>query len=146
MIAVPGSKLDSISPLEKILPVVGRSVHRLEIPQSNLVRVQAERQSIGGEGISNVPRASWKPMDHDLKLWSDLCAKPASYSLDGEKNLIHGFQHESSLFSSSLSDIFCRKCKLLISCLLKRVIHIRQTYNFILSSIFLNQNQIFPWI
>ncbi|XP_024027450.1 protein MEI2-like 1 isoform X2 [Morus notabilis] len=112
MIAVPGSKLDSISPLEKILPVVGRSVHRLEIPQSNLVRVQAERQSIGGEGISNVPRASWKPMDHDLKLWSDLCAKPASYSLDGEKNLIHGFQHESSLFSSSLSDIFCRKLKL----------------------------------
>lgn len=109
---IPGSKLDSLSSLEKFLPVVGRSVHRLETPQSNLARIQAERQSIGGEGIAHGSRASWKPMDHDLKLWSDLCTKPASYSLDGEKNLTNGIQHESSLFSSSLSEIFCRKLRL----------------------------------
>ena len=122
MIAIPGSKLDSLSPFEKFLPVVGRSVHRLEMPPSNLARIQAERQSSGGEGIANISRTSWKPMDHNLKLWSDLCTKPASYSLDGEKNLTNGILHESSLFSSSLSEIFCRKCKLPISCLLKKVL------------------------
>ena len=105
------SKLDSFSPMEKFLPVVGRPMHCLEIPQSNPVQGRAQRQTIG-EGTANISRASWKPMDHDLKLWSDLRMKPESYSLDGKKNLANGIQHESSLFSSSLSEIFCRKCKL----------------------------------
>ncbi|XP_062091511.1 protein MEI2-like 1 [Humulus lupulus] len=92
--------------------VVGRSMQCLEMPQSNPARVQAERQIIGGEGIGTISGASWKPMDHDLKLWSDLRMKTESYSFDENKNFTNNLQHESSLFSSSLSEIFCRKLKL----------------------------------
>ena len=106
-IAIPGSKLDHLSPLQKLLPSAGQAM-----PQLNLGRAQAEGQSIGGQRIENISKDAWKPMDHDLKLWSDMCTKPASYSFDGKNNLTNGIQHESSLFSSSLSEIFCRKCKL----------------------------------
>ncbi|PON67222.1 Splicing factor-like protein [Parasponia andersonii] len=109
----PGSKLDSFSPLEKFLPVVGRSMHCLEMPQSNPARVQAEGQTIGGEGIANISRASWKPMDHDLKLWSDLCMKPESYSLDGKKNLTNGLQHEMKL--SANDAVYCQPANTVIS-------------------------------
>ena len=40
-----------------------------------------------------------------------LNAQPASYSEEGNKINMMGTQYESSLFSSSLSDLFSRKCK-----------------------------------
>jgi hypothetical protein len=40
------------------------------------------------------------------------CVQLPSHSLDGKKTVLSGINRESSLFSSSLSEIFSRKCKL----------------------------------
>lgn len=52
-------------------------------------------------------------MDHHLNLWPDLYKKPTFNSMEGKKSLINGNHHESGLFSSSLTEIFSRKCKLI---------------------------------
>ncbi|KAL5564796.1 hypothetical protein UlMin_027960 [Ulmus minor] len=110
---IPGGKLESFLPSEKLLPKVAQSAHCFEMPVSNPVRLLAERQKISGEGSADVFKASWKPMDDHLKLWPGLSTKPASCSFDEKKSFInHGIQQESSLFSSSLSEIFCRQLRL----------------------------------
>ncbi|XP_015888542.1 protein MEI2-like 1 isoform X2 [Ziziphus jujuba] len=87
------------------------SVDCSEMPLSNLSREQAERQSIG-QGVAPFSKASWKPMDHHLKLWPDLYKKPVSYSMDGKTSLINESHHESGLFSSSMTEMFSRKLRL----------------------------------
>ncbi|KAM2286445.1 hypothetical protein ACFX1S_038918 [Malus domestica] len=114
MVPTPGSKLGSSMPSKMYLPNGAQSVDHLDLPQSNLAGEQTERLSIGG-GVPNISKASWKPMDHQPKLWSDLSAKPTPYSSVGGKTVINGAHHESSLFSSSLSEIFSRKLRLLRS-------------------------------
>ncbi|XP_048445261.1 protein MEI2-like 1 isoform X2 [Pyrus x bretschneideri] len=114
MVPTPGSMLGSSMPSKMYLPNGAQSVDHLDLPQSNLAGEQTERLSIGG-GVPNISKASWKPMDHQPKLWSDLSAKPTPYSSVGGKTVINGANHESSLFSSSLSEIFSRKLRLLRS-------------------------------
>ncbi|XP_009373640.2 protein MEI2-like 1 isoform X1 [Pyrus x bretschneideri] len=112
MVPTPGSTLGSSMPSKMYLPNGAPSVDYLDPPQSNLAGEQTERLSVV-EGIPNISKASWKPMDHQPKLWSDLSAKPTPYSSVGGKTLIPGAQHESSLFSSSLSETFSKKLRLL---------------------------------
>ncbi|XP_068305593.1 protein MEI2-like 1 isoform X3 [Pyrus communis] len=114
MVPAPGSMLGSSMPSKMYLPNGAQSVDHLDLPQSNLAGEQTERLSIGG-GVPNISKASWKPMDQQPKLWSDLSAKPTPYSSVGGKTVINGAHHESSLFSSSLSEIFSRKLRLLRS-------------------------------
>lgn len=109
-VATPGSMFSHSLPSRKLLPIGAQSADYLDMPQSNLAGEQTERLSIGG--VANISKASWKPMDHQPKLWSDLSTKPTPYSSAGSKTVLHGAEHESSLFSSSLSEIFSRKCKL----------------------------------
>lgn len=106
--------LDPSLPSKGFLPIGAQSVDYFDMPQSNLAGERTERLSISG-GVANTSKASWKPMNHHPKLWSDLPTRPTSHSLVGSKTVINGAQHESSLFSSSLSEIFSRKCKLSFS-------------------------------
>ncbi|KAM2125413.1 hypothetical protein ACFX1Q_015895 [Malus domestica] len=107
MVPTPGSMLGSSMPSKKYLPNGAQSVDYLDPPQSNLAGEQI------GEGIPNISKVLLKPMDHQPKLWSDLSAKPTPYSSVGGKTLNPGTQHESSLFSSSLSETFSKKLRLL---------------------------------
>lgn len=109
-----GSMLDPSLPSKGFLPIGAQSVDYFDMPQPNLAGERTERLSISG-GAANTSKASWKPMNHHPKLWSDLPTRPTSHSLVGSKTVINGAQHESSLFSSSLSEIFTRKCKLSFS-------------------------------
>lgn len=111
-----GSIFDPSLPSKRFLPIGAQSVDYFDMPQSNLAGERTERLSISG-GVANTSKASWKPMNHHPKLWSDLPTRPTSHSLVGSKTAINGAQHESSLFSSSLSEIFTRKCKVLFSSL-----------------------------
>ncbi|XP_004297487.1 PREDICTED: protein MEI2-like 1 [Fragaria vesca subsp. vesca] len=109
-----GSMFDPSLPSKRFLPIGAQSVDYFDIPQSTLAGERTERLSVSG-GVANASKASWKPMNHHPKLWPDVPTRPTSHSLVGSKTVINGAQHESSLFSSSLSDIFTRKLRLLKS-------------------------------
>ncbi|XP_044502057.1 protein MEI2-like 1 isoform X3 [Mangifera indica] len=115
-VAMSGNKLFASSPLEKVSPIGVPSVEWVEMQQSNLARDHMKKQGIGGEeGIANSSETSWNSVNHHPKSWSNLSVPPACYSLSGNRNGIKGIHSESSLFSSSLSDIFSQKLKLSVN-------------------------------
>lgn len=102
--AMPHSTLGSSLPVEKSFPITACSVSRLEVPPTNMAWEQMEREPIG-----SISKAPWKPLDHSFKQGSELPKKPGSFSING--SLMNGMLHEVSLFSSSLSEMFNRKCE-----------------------------------
>ncbi|KAK9277861.1 hypothetical protein L1049_027418 [Liquidambar formosana] len=113
MLQMPGTKSVSSSPLERFLPIGARSVDYLELQQSFPARNQKEKLHVGGEeGTANYSRSAWRLMDRNPGTRSNFYVQPASYSVDGKKTDINGTQYESSLFSSSLSEIFSQKFRL----------------------------------
>ncbi|XP_044492912.1 protein MEI2-like 4 isoform X2 [Mangifera indica] len=85
----------------------------MEMQQSTLASDHMKKLGIAGEeGIANSSESLWNSVNHYPKSWSNLSVQPAYYSLLGNRNGIKGIQSESSLFSSSLSDIFSKKLKL----------------------------------
>ncbi|XWS37041.1 hypothetical protein CRYUN_Cryun19dG0009200 [Craigia yunnanensis] len=94
------------SPLEKL------SADCLEFPPSNLARDQEEKLDIGWKGITNLSEPSWNSVNHIPRSLSNLYMQPAVNFNRNSAN-VNVIQHESSLFSSSLSEIFSRKLRLL---------------------------------
>lgn len=82
----------------------------MEQPPSNLARDQEEKLSIGWKGITNLSEHSWNSVNHHPKSMSNLYTKPAE-NLNRNRTYGNVIQHESSLFSSSFSEVFNRKCK-----------------------------------
>ncbi|XP_038993474.1 protein MEI2-like 1 isoform X3 [Hibiscus syriacus] len=85
----------------------------MELPPSNLARDQEDRVNIGWKGITNLSEAhSWNSVNHDPKSIPNLYTEPA---VNLNRNSTNGnvIQHESSLFSSSFSEIFKRNLRLL---------------------------------
>lgn len=112
MVAMPGNMLDASSRMENRLPIGAHSLDYLKLPQSNLLRDQMEKLCVGGEeGIAGLSNASRKSMHQHMESWPNVCMEPSSLSLDGKRTVIHGNKRESILFSSSLSEIYSRKCK-----------------------------------
>lgn len=108
-----GGKFVASSPMENFSPVGIPSVDWLELQQSTLARDKMKRLGIvGEEGAPNLSENSWNSVNHHPKSWSNLAVQPGINSLSGNRSGINGIQSESSLFSSSLSDIFTRKMKL----------------------------------
>jgi hypothetical protein len=85
-------------------------MHYAELSQSILDRDKKEKSLISEQG-ANMCEHAWSSMDHHPKSWSSLSMQPASYSTGRSRVDISGTQWESSLFSSSFSEIFSRKCK-----------------------------------
>ncbi|XP_030938118.1 protein MEI2-like 1 isoform X2 [Quercus lobata] len=114
MIATPGSLLDASLHAGKLSPIGTQSVDCLELPQTSLHRDQAEKLRVSGnEGIVSLSNASWKSMHHHMGLRPNVCVQLPSHSLEGKTTVMSGTNRESSLFSSSLSEIFSRKLGLL---------------------------------
>ena len=103
-------KLVGSSPLEKL------SADCMELPPSNLARDQEEKLDIGWKGITNLSEPSWNSVNHHPKSFSNLYMQPA-VNFNRNSTNVNVIQHESSLFSSSLSEIFSRKCKCFYLCL-----------------------------
>ncbi|XP_019414899.1 PREDICTED: protein MEI2-like 4 [Lupinus angustifolius] len=109
MEASPGSILSASLPL-KINAGIG-----FVMPQTSLSREITENQHFGGEeGIAGVLKDSQERLNYNPRSWSDVRMQPASgsYGLIGNKIITNVVSHESSLFSSSLSDIFSKKLRL----------------------------------
>ncbi|GAB4860350.1 hypothetical protein Ancab_035509 [Ancistrocladus abbreviatus] len=95
-----------MSPLEKVSPMVAPS-DCWELSQSSLVRVK--KLNSGMEvGSINLDSSLSRSANHNKKLWSDLYFDPTSCNLDGHPNCVNVAKKESSLFSSSLSDLFTK--------------------------------------
>ena len=67
----------------------------------------------GEEGITDALKDSKELFNYHPRSWSDVHMQPASSShgLIGSKIVTNAASRESSLFSSSLSDIFSQKCE-----------------------------------
>lgn len=102
----PAKVLDTSPHLEKLSPIGAKPVDAWELPQSNLPRDKAGKIHAFREeslvGLSNASR---------MEPWPNVSLQLPSHSLDGKKTLVSGTENESSLFSSSMSEIFSRKCK-----------------------------------
>lgn len=91
------------SPMEKLRPVESQAVKSLEHPESFQIQDQQVNFSLNRHAVG-AGRAS----SHSLSL----NVQPASYAVEGNKINMMGAQYESSLFSSSLSELFSRKLRL----------------------------------
>lgn len=77
------------------------------------------RLAVGAERANSHSLPLLKPIDSDFGLRSNVKAEPASYFTEGGKVNMMGSQYESSLFTSSFSDLFSKDCKSLSLCLFK---------------------------
>lgn len=72
---------------------------------------------VGAERAATVNHSLWRPHDHDdsgTRRSNLNVAEPppaSSYFMGGDKINVMGAHYENGLFSSSLSDLFTRKCK-----------------------------------
>ncbi|XWS47748.1 hypothetical protein CRYUN_Cryun13aG0011500 [Craigia yunnanensis] len=86
----------------------------MELPPSNPARDQEEKLDFGWKGITNLSEPSWNFVNHHPKSLSNLYMQPP-VNFNRNSTNVNVIQHESSLFSSSLSEIFSRKLRLLVN-------------------------------
>jgi hypothetical protein len=106
--ASPGSILHTSSTLEK------NAKNGLHMSHTSLSGEISENLHFGGQaGIVDVLKDSKESLNHHPRSWSDVHRQPASssYGLIGNKVFTNAGSRESSLFSSSLSDMFSQKRK-----------------------------------
>ncbi|KAH8521631.1 hypothetical protein H0E87_002611 [Populus deltoides] len=104
-----------LTPLEK--PVAVDSVKSLEHPQLSLMHDHKmnhslDKHAVGAERALSRSFTLLRPVDIDPGTRASLNVQPASYSAEGCKVNTMATQHENSLFSSSLSELFSRKMSL----------------------------------
>ncbi len=109
-----GSKSVASSPIEKPQPIGTRMAGRLELLQPYKLRDQGaafslEHKLFGQERHANLPPSPWRP-DQETGRQTDSSLKSAALFSDGRINP-NGAYNENGLFSSSVSDIFDKKCE-----------------------------------
>ncbi|OIV97049.1 hypothetical protein TanjilG_11566 [Lupinus angustifolius] len=107
--ASPGGILSASSPLQM------NAKTGLPLSQTSLSGEITENTHFGGEGITDVLKNTHERLNYNLRSLSGVHMQPSSgsYGLIGNKTLTNVASRESSLFSSSLSDIFSQKLRLL---------------------------------
>ena len=100
-------------PLEKLLSGGSLSVDCLKLPPSYVAGDRKEKYHTGGEkGLVNFSRASGEFMKNNQKAFPNLYRQAVSYSIATNKTNANGTQYGNGFFSSSLSEVFGKKCKL----------------------------------
>ncbi|XP_061959728.1 protein MEI2-like 4 [Populus nigra] len=104
-----------LTPLEK--PVAVDSVKSLEHPQlsqmhDHKMNHSFDKHAVGAERALSRSFTLLRPVDIDPGTRTSLNVQPASYFAEGCKVNAMATQHENSLFSSSLSELFSRKMSL----------------------------------
>ena len=108
--ASPGGILHTSSNLER------NAKTDMPMLQTSLSGEISESLHFGGQaGIVDLLRDSKESLNYHPRSWSDVHRQPASssYGLIGNKLVTNAGSNESSLFSSSLSDMFSQKLRLL---------------------------------
>lgn len=104
------------SPLEKHIAVEFQTVKSLEHPESFLmqdpkVNLRFDRYAVGAERAAKQSMTLLRSVDHEPGTRSSLNVQQASSFGEGDKVNKMAVQYESSLFSSSLSELFSSKSK-----------------------------------
>ncbi|KAI5595545.1 hypothetical protein BDE02_03G147000 [Populus trichocarpa] len=104
-----------VSPSEKLVAV--ESVKSLEHPQPSLMHDQKmnhslDKHAVGAERALSRSFTLLRPVDNDTGTGTSLNVQPTSYFAEVGKVNAMATQHENSLFSSSLSELFSRKLRL----------------------------------
>ncbi|XP_022860739.1 protein MEI2-like 4 isoform X3 [Olea europaea var. sylvestris] len=104
------SSLENRTPLD---PQTGKGFELPEYFQSHVQKVNntLDKHIVGAERAASHSLPSG--VDHDLSARFNSNAESASYILNGNRINVLGAQFENGLFSSSLSDLFSRKVRLL---------------------------------
>lgn len=102
--------------MEKLIPTESQTVNCWEQSEPYLIRDQkvnlsSERHAVGAERVVRNSLDMWRTVEHDLGTRSNANVHSASYFMEGDKINMTGSQYENGLFSSSLSELFNRKCK-----------------------------------
>jgi hypothetical protein len=108
MAASPGGILHTSSTLERNAKI------GLPMSQTSLSGEVLENVHFGAQaGMVDALKDSKESLNYHPRSWSDVHRQPASssYGLIGNKIVTNAGARESSLFSSSLSDMFSQKCK-----------------------------------
>lgn len=109
MVAPPGSTLSASSPFE--------AKSGFPMSQTSLSEESVQKLPFGGEqGIADVLKGSNGSFHHNPQSWSDVFrqSEPTSYRIIGNKVVAtNALPRETSLFSSSLSDMFSHKLNIL---------------------------------
>lgn len=110
MITSPGSILNGLSPKE-ISVKTGWSKSQTGLSGDIIEKLHGG----GDEGTVDLFKASKELLNYHPRSQSNGCMQPAPnpYGLIGRKSVTNAASTESSLFSSSLSEIFSQKCKTL---------------------------------
>lgn len=87
-----------------------------ELPPSTLARDQG--LDISWKGTTNLSEPSWNSVNRHPKSLSNLYMEPM-VNFNRSSTNVNVIQHESSLFSSSLSEMFSRKSKCFLSTRIK---------------------------
>ncbi|CAN1790561.1 Protein MEI2-like 4 [Linum perenne] len=101
-VPIPANKFPASLPFGSLSP-------SMELRQSIVTRPSNEKLN-NGEGT---PIVAYNSLDHHPKSWSSMSSHLASHSLGRNGANITGTEWESSLFSSSFSEIFNRKMRLM---------------------------------
>lgn len=112
---ISSNKANASSLLDKHRPIGAPLVESLDFSQTYIVKDQKDKLSINrhvvGAERTSLSMTSRKVVDHSLGSHANLYTQPASLFAEGNKAELNGPQYENSLFSSSLSDIFKKKCE-----------------------------------
>lgn len=98
----------------------------LPMSQTSLSGEVTEKLHVGGGGIVDAMKFTRESMNHSPRSFSNVHIQPVlAPFFTGNKILSDTTSHESSLFSSSLSEMFSQKCKILFhaNLLLSRMCH-----------------------
>lgn len=102
----------SSSPLNKFHMPGADSAEGLGQWESHMVKEQKDKfnleHQLEPETITGMSTTLWKADDHDSTFRSDLLSQSASSIMESKDQ--SGCLYENGLFSSTLSDIFAKKC------------------------------------
>lgn len=113
-----GGKSIASSPIEKLLPTESQTANCWDWEQSKPYLVQdqklnvsSKRHAVGAERVVGNSLDMRRTAERDLGTRSNMNGHSASFFMEGDKINMTGSHYESGLFSSSLSELFNRKCK-----------------------------------
>lgn len=116
LLRLAGGRSVASSPLDKLPSVEFQAMNSIKHPETYLIRDHKAsnnlgRQAVGAERAASRSLTPWTYVDQDPRARSNINAQSPSYFSDGVKINMMGSQYENGLFSSSLSELFGRKCK-----------------------------------
>lgn len=112
VLGTAGGNSAASSPLEKRMSHKSHQrMQSCDLPDPPTLSKDQVNYSLKRHAVGAASQSFRIPVDHIPGMRSNLNEKPVSYVMEGDEIHVMGPQYENGLFSSSLSELFGRKCK-----------------------------------